>query len=158
VKSDQQVMPKLIRTNASHQDFQTLVVLLDHDLQIRDGAEHSFFAQFNRIDSLQHVVVAYVENEAIGCGAFKPYQGTAVEIKRMFVRPEYRGQRIAQHVLTELEAWASELGATSFVLETGLKQPEAIRLYQRCGYERIPNYGQYAGVENSVCMQKETAQ
>ncbi len=147
-------MHQVIRTNSSHKDFQSLVGLLDQDLQIRDGADHPFYAQFNKIDQLQHVVVVYAENEAVGCGAFKPYADRTVEIKRMYVRPEFRGQRIAQQILSELEAWASEVGAASCVLETGQKQPEAIRLYQRSGYERIPNYGQYVGIENSVCMQK----
>lgn len=147
-------MVQLIRTDSGNADFQALVRLLDQDLSVRDGDEHTYYAQFNKIDHLQHVVVAYVNGEAVGCGAFKPYADSTVEIKRMFVRPALRGQRIAQQVLTELEAWASELKFAGFVLETGKRQPEAIRLYQRCGYEIIPNYGQYAGLENSVCMQK----
>lgn len=147
-------MLQLIRTDSTNTDFQTLVRLLDQDLGERDGAEHAYYAQFNKIDHIQHVVVAYLNDEAVGCGAFKPYADSLVEIKRMFVRPALRGQRIAQQVLTELETWAAELNVSGFVLETGKRQPEAIRLYQRCGYEIIPNYGQYAGVENSVCMQK----
>lgn len=147
-------MTTLIRTDSAHQDFRELVALLDAELHVRDGADHSFYTQFNKIDNIQHVVVAYVNNKPAGCGAFKPYDETTVEIKRMFVLPEMRGQRIAEQVLNELESWAAEIGMTSCVLETGYKQPEAIRLYQRSGYERIPNYGQYIGVENSVCMQK----
>ncbi|WP_407524361.1 GNAT family N-acetyltransferase [Lacibacter sp. MH-610] len=57
--------------------------------------------------------------------------------------------------MLQLEQWAKEEGYSAAVLETGKKQPEAIRLYEKCGYSRIPNYGQYAGVENSVCMKKE---
>ncbi|MEO6589269.1 MAG: GNAT family N-acetyltransferase, partial [Pyrinomonadaceae bacterium] len=57
-------------------------------------------------------------------------------------------------ILAELENWAKELNFSECILETGLKQPEAIRLYQKSGYETILNYGQYAGVENSVCMKK----
>jgi GNAT superfamily N-acetyltransferase len=151
-------MLTLIRTNSSHQDFQSLVQLLDADLRVRDGDDHAYYAQFNKIDMIRNAVVAYIENQAVGCGAFKPFAENTVEVKRMFVRPEFRGQRIAETILTELETWASELGMTSCVLETGHKQPEAIRLYQRSGYERIPNYGQYAGVENSVCMQKHLAE
>lgn len=147
-------MVQLIRTDSTNADFQALVCLLDQDLSVRDGDEHAYYAQFNKIDHLQHVVVAYQNDEAVGCGAFKSYADNLVEIKRMFVRPALRGQRIAQQVLTELETWAAELKAAGFVLETGKRQPEAIRLYQRCGYEIISNYGQYAGVENSVCMQK----
>lgn len=145
---------KLIRTDSDNPDFQSLVVLLDRDLKIRDGDEHEFYAQYNKIDSIKKVVVAFIENEAVGCGAFKPYAENTAEIKRMFVKLEFRGQRIAQNILTELEAWASASGFTICVLETGFMQPEAIRLYERSGYERIPNYGQYAGIENSVCMQK----
>jgi putative acetyltransferase len=155
-EADSKIEPmiQLLRTDSGHQDFQLLVRLLDQDLQIRDGADHSFYAQFNKIDQLRNVIVAYAEDKAIGCGAFKPYAERTVEIKRMFVLPEFRGQRIAQQILSELEAWAKEDGACICILETGQKQPEAIRLYQRSGYERIPNYGQYAGVDNSVCMQK----
>ena len=72
----------------------------------------------------------------------------------MFVLPEYRGRGIASAVLSELEAWARELGYTRCILETGKKQPEAIRLYQKSGYTIIPNYGPYEQVENSVCMEK----
>lgn len=147
-------MLTIIRTDSSHQDFRDLVVLLDAELHVRDGSDHAFYAQFNKIDKLQHVLVAYLDDQPVGCGAFKPFNETTVEIKRMFVRPELRGQRIAEQVLSALEAWAGEIGMTSCVLETGFKQPEAIRLYERSGYERISNYGQYIGVENSVCMQK----
>ena len=148
-------MATLLRTDSSQPDFQALVRWLDDELHIRDGEDHAFYAQFNKIDLIRHVIVAYVDEVAVGCGAYKLYGQDGVEIKRMFVRPEFRGQRIAEQVLTELESWAREIGATSCILETGLKQPEAIRLYQRCGYERIPNYGQYEGIENSICLQKQ---
>jgi GNAT superfamily N-acetyltransferase len=72
----------------------------------------------------------------------------------MYVKPEFRGQRIAQDILSELEVWATAFGFTICILETGYQQPEAIRLYERCGYVRIPNYGQYIGIDNSLCMQK----
>ncbi len=144
----------LIRTNSDNSDFRQLVALLDADLQIRDGAEHSFYAQFNKIDKIREVVIAYENEKAIGCGAFKKYSADTAEIKRMFVRPENRGRGIAGKVLTELETWAKELNFSECILETGVKQPEAVRLYQKSGYEIIPSYGQYLNVENSVCMKK----
>jgi len=147
-------MTNLVRTNSDNSDFRELIILLDRDLQIRDGVEHSFYAQFNKIDKIREVVVAYENETAVGCGAFKEYSAGAAEIKRMFVRPENRGRGIAGKILTELETWAKELNFSECVLETGLKQPEAVRLYQKSGYEVIPNYGQYVGVENSVCMKK----
>jgi GNAT superfamily N-acetyltransferase len=151
-------MLRLARTTSENADFRALVQLLDQDLAERDGAEHGYYAQFNTIASLQHVVVAYQEETPVGCGAFKPFDANSVEVKRMFVQPAHRGQGVAQAVLAELEKWASELGYASCVLETGKRQPEAIRLYERSGYAPIPNYGQYVGIENSVCMQKHLGQ
>lgn len=145
---------KLIRTDSSDKNFRTLVVALDKDLAIRDGEEHSFFAQFNKIDHIKHVVVAYSGNDPVGCGAIKEYAVGTMEVKRMYVLPEKRGHGIASLVLRELEAWAKELNYTSCILETGYKQPEAISLYKRNLYNIIPNYGQYAGVESSVCFEK----
>lgn len=147
-------MLQLTRTTSENPDFRALVQLLDQDLAARDGAEHGFYAQYNTIAKLNHVVVAYLGGEPVGCGAFKPFDADSVEIKRMFVQPAHRGQGVAQGVLGELEQWADELGYASGVLETGKRQPEAIRLYERSGYGHIPNYGQYVGIENSVCMQK----
>ena len=144
-----------LRTNSSNQDFIHLVKLLDADLAIRDGTDHSFYAQYNKIDLIQHVVVAYDNNEAVGCGAFKNYDETSVEIKRMYVLSQHRNKGIAAAILQQLELWANEEGYQSTVLETGMKQPEAIRLYEKSGYIIIPNYGQYAGIENSVCMKKQ---
>lgn len=148
-------MLQLKRTNSTDADFIQLVQLLDADLAIRDGAEHAFYAQFNKVHMIQHVVIAYENNTAAGCGAFKPFDTDSVEIKRMYVLPAHRNKGIAAAVLQQLEQWAAEEGYVAAVLETGKKQPEAIRLYEKCGYSRIPNYGQYAGVENSVCMKKE---
>ena len=148
-------MAILKRTNSDDPDFQALVVLLDRDLAIRDGDEHDFYHQFNKITMIRHAVVSYINDTPVACGAFKEYESGTVEIKRMFTLPEHRGKKVAAEVLTALEHWAAELHYASCILETGKKQPEAIRLYERSGYTLIPNYGQYANVENSVCMKKE---
>ncbi|MFZ1683874.1 MAG: GNAT family N-acetyltransferase [Candidatus Zixiibacteriota bacterium] len=144
----------IVRTDSGNTDFRGLVVLLDQDLKIRDGDEHAFYATYNKIDYLKQVVVAYLNGVAVGCGAIKEFSSGVGEIKRMFVLPEYRGKGIAGKVLGELEKWGAEMGYSSCVLETGKKQPEAIRLYTKSGYSIIPNYGQYQGMENSVCMEK----
>lgn len=147
-------MIQLVRTHAENKDLLSLVAMLDAELRERDGEDHYFFAQFNKLAGIEGVVLAYDEETAVGCGAFKRHSETEAEIKRMFVRADYRGQRIAAKVLAELEAWAGESDYDACVLETGFKQPEAIALYGREGYEVIPNYGQYAEVEKSVCMRK----
>ena|SRR5882757_10817875 len=147
-------MSNLKRTDSDDPQFQALVKLLDKDLAIRDGAEHSFYDQFNKIDTIKHAIVYTLDGDAVGCGAFKEYDKDTVEIKRMFVTPALRGKGIAVAILNELEQWAATLNYTTCVLETGKKQPEAIRLYQKAGYTTIPNYGQYENIENSVCMKK----
>jgi GNAT superfamily N-acetyltransferase len=142
------------RTLSDNTDFQNLVLLLDEDLKIRDGDEHSFYAQFNKIEAIRNVIVCYIDNKPIACGAFKEYDKHKVEIKRMFVLPGYRGHGIGLSILKELELWAAALNYEACILETGKKQPEAIKLYQKAGYAIIKNYGQYENVENSVCMAK----
>jgi GNAT superfamily N-acetyltransferase len=148
-------MIKMIRTNSSNGDFIDLVQLLDADLAVRDGEEYSFYAQFNKIDMIRHVVVAYLGDRPVGCGAIKKYDEDTMEVKRMFVRPEERGRGVATQLLDELEHWAMELKYRRCVLETGKRQPEAIRLYEKNGYLIIPNFGQYEKVENSVCFEKK---
>lgn len=148
-------MLSFIRTESCNLDFINLVKLLDQELAIRDGEEHAFYAQFNKIAQIRNVVVAYLDDRPVGCGAFKPYEGTTVEIKRMYVAEIARGQKIASKILAELELWAMDLGFNSFILETGIRQPEAIGLYGSMGYVQIPNYGQYIDVGDSVCFLKE---
>ena len=148
-------MIEMIRTNSENEDFVELVRHLDAELAVRDGDEHAFYAKFNKIAKLKHVVLAYEDGKALGCGAIRALESGDMEIKRMYVPPERRSKGIATRVLMELENWARELSYARCVLETGLKQPEAIRLYEKNGYERIPNYGQYIDVENSVCFGKE---
>jgi putative acetyltransferase len=144
-----------IRTTSENPDFRKLVDQLDAELTHRDGTEHNFYAQFNALTAIHHVIVAYRENEAAGCGALKAFTSDTMEVKRMFVPAHLRGNRIASTVLRELEQWAVELGCNTCVLETGKRQPEAIALYEKNGYLGIPNYGQYAGVENSICFEKK---
>ncbi len=148
-------MLQLLRTNSDNKDFVYLVKLLDENLAKRDGDEHAFYHQFNKIANLKNVVLVYIDTIVTGCGAFKPYNEKIVEIKRMFVLPGARRKGIAAKILIELESWAAALHFNGCILETGLKQPEAIQLYEKSGYKKIENYGQYADVKNSVCMKKE---
>jgi putative acetyltransferase len=148
-------MIKIIRTDSDNPDFITLVKYLDADLAERDGSDHSFYSQFNTINKIKYAVVAFENDKPIACGAIKEYDPAIMEVKRMYTSPESRGKGTAAQVLNELEKWAAELYCKKCVLETGKRQPEAIGLYQKGGYKIIPNYGQYAGIENSVCFEKE---
>lgn len=144
---------KLLKTNSNHPDFQKLTQLFDEYLVEIDGDEKDFFAQYNQI-YIDNVIVCYEDEIAVGCGAFKEYEPTVAEIKRMFVLPEKRGKGIASTVLNALEIWAKENGFQDVILETSNQLTNAISLYQKSGYEVIPNYGQYIDVESSVCMKK----
>ena len=95
------------------------------------------------------------DGEPVACGAIRRHDDVAAEIKRMYVRPEARGRGLARVVLRELESTATNLGYRALVLETGLRQPEAIALYESHGYARIPNYGFYKESALSVCYRKE---
>ena len=147
-------MLKLVRTTNKDPQLQKLIKALDTDLAISDGDDHAFYTQYNGLEKIKHVILGFLENQAIACGAIKKYSNDCMEIKRMYVQPDYRGRAYAVSVLNELESWAKELGYTHCILETGLNQAAAIRLYQKAGYERIENYGQYAGVEKSLCFKK----
>ena len=144
---------KLLKTNSNHPDFQKLTRLFDDYLVEIDGDEKDFFAQYNQI-YIDNVIVCYEDDIAVGCGAFKEYEPTVAEIKRMFVLPEKRSKGIASTVLNALEIWAKENGFQHAILETSNQLTNAISLYQKSGFEVIPNYGQYIDVESSVCMKK----
>lgn len=147
-------MPHSIRIHSGHPDFIELVKQLDAELADRDGDQHDFYHQFNGIDDIKYAAVFYHLGTPIGCGAIKEFDNDSAEVKRMYVLPENRGKGVARVILRDLEEWAKELGFKKTILETGKGQPEAIALYEKSNYQSIPNYGQYAGVENSVCFQK----
>ena len=146
-------MITLKRATSDHPDFKKLTALFDEYLIDIDGDEKDFFAQYNQI-YLENVIVCYDNNEPAGCGAFKNHQNQTAEIKRMFVNPDHRKKGVANLVLSELEVWAKEIGCASCILETSFKLVNAIALYKKTGYEITENYGQYIGVESSVCMKK----
>lgn len=151
-------MIKTIRTSSENPDFIKLVALLDADLAIRDGEEHDFYHQFNKIDAIKHVIIAYENETPLGCGAIKEFDPYSMEVKRMYTLSDSRGKGIATLILNELEHWATELLYDRCILETGKKQPEAIALYTKSGFKLIANYGQYKGVENSLCFEKKLKQ
>ena len=146
---------ELLRTTSEHPHFRQMVNALDEDLSVRNGETQNLYHQYNKIDHINHAVVVYIENKPVGCGCFKRFDDETVEMKRMFVLREMRGKQLAAALLQELEKWAVAEGFTKAVLETGVRQVEAIRLYSVAGYLRTENYGQYIGMEDSLCYRKE---
>jgi putative acetyltransferase len=156
-ESDQPALniPMMIkRTDSNDPGFLSLINELDKDLWDRYEELQHIYSRYNKVPDLPTVVVAYENDQPVGCGCYKPFDDTSVEIKRMFVVPAKRGSGVAPAILNELHQWAKELGYTNAVLETGTKQHEAIRFYQREGYTITENYGQYTGMETSICMKK----
>jgi putative acetyltransferase len=148
-------MISIVRATSDCQDFTALVRELDAELCQRNGAAQTAYHRYNRIQSLDTVVVAYLDELPAGCGCFKAYDRAMVELKRIFVRPENRGKGISRLTLAGLERWARELGFSQAILETGVNQHEAIGLYQKSGYFRTANYGPYVGMADSICFKKE---
>ena len=148
-------MAEFVRTTSENTDFRNLIHALDEDLYLRNGEAQLQYRQYNQVDLIDHVVVVYFEEKPVGCGCYKRFDDTTVEMKRMFVLAEMRGKQLAAQMLQELEKWAVEEGNTAAVLETGYRQVEAIRLYTVAGYSLIANYGQYIGMKESICYRKE---
>lgn len=146
---------QIIKTNSSNPDFQNLIKKLDIYLAEQDGDDAPFFAALNTVDAIQHVLVAYINGKAVGCGAFKKQDESTIEIKRMFVDVSSRNLGVASSILNDLQLWAKQLNYTHCILETGKKMTEAINLYKKEGFTNIPNYGPYIGVEESVCFSKK---
>lgn len=134
--------------------FALLVKELDQYLATVDGEDHEFYDQYNKINKLQHIVLFYKNNEAVACGAMKPYNENTLELKRMWTNKTERQKGIASKILNELEKWGKELLYKKCILETGARQVEAIKFYKRNGYNLIPNFGQYSIIENSRCFEK----
>ena len=147
-------MVTIKRTNSDDPHFQDLIIALDKDLWVRYPEIQQDYEVLDKVKNIPTVVVAYVNALPVGCACFRPFDNNSVEIKRMFVHADQRGQGIAYNMLKELETWAISQGFSRAVLETGKRQPEAIALYQKSGYTFMDNYPPYEQMENSVCLQK----
>jgi GNAT superfamily N-acetyltransferase len=99
-------------------------------------------------------VVGRIGRSPVACGAIRPLKGDVAELKRLFVKVDFRGRGYAKDIVSELEHQARVRGYKTVRLETGIRQPEAISLYQSLGYRRIPNYGEYRDSGMSVCFEK----
>src|SRR3954451_16872816 len=102
-------------------------------------------------------LVAEVDGVPAGCGAWRVHGPGAVEVKRMYVEPAFRRLGLAQLLLGALESSAVEAGHGCVVLNSGDRQPEALALYERAGYERVPGYGVYADAPGAVFLGKDLA-
>ena len=148
-------MSGVLRTTSNNADFNKLVLILERELRERYGAIQDLYEPHNKVVGVNTAIIAYKNNLPVGCGCFKKYDNTTIEVKRMFVEASHRGEGISKLILNELESWAIELGYKRSILETGLRQPESIGLYEKAGYKQIANYEPYMEMVESVCFGKE---
>jgi GNAT superfamily N-acetyltransferase len=144
-------------TNGQDADFVSLCALLEESLEEAVGAtvQRSKYRRFNTLEKIRDAVVAYEDAEPVACGGFRQYEDGVAEIKRVFVKKEYRGRGISKRLMEMLERRALERGYKALILETnGLLVP-AVRLYEGLGYAVIENYGPYKEMKESLCMRKQ---
>ena len=145
---------EILHTDSKNIDFIKLIKLLDDDLNERYGELQKQYNKHNKVDYINDVIIIYKDEVPVACGAFKEHKIEAIELKRIFVTKENRRQGLSKLIISELEKLGRNKGYKYALLETGIKQYEAINLYRNTGYEIIENYEPYKGNANSVCMEK----
>ena len=142
------------RTNGKNKDFIENCRRLDADLDQRVGKEiqRSKYEKYNQLDKINEAIVVYENDVLVGAGSIRQYDEKNVELKRIYVVPSFRKKGIGTKLVSLLIAWGKELGYQRMLLETGEKLEESVALYKRLGFERIPNYGPYENMPESLCM------
>ncbi|MEU4475388.1 GNAT family N-acetyltransferase [Micromonospora sp. NPDC023888] len=132
-------------------EIAALVIAQQRELRAADGGlDGQVFVPHDDVRYL----AAVVHGRAVACGGLQALDADTGEIKRMYVRPAYRGRGIARQLLAALEECAFRQGHSMVCLETGTYLPAAIGLYTSSGYDQIPVYGEYVGNPYSVCFAK----
>lgn len=156
-------------------DFICLSSELDEflDIAIGGAGKRGKYQQFNHLDTMDYSMIAYVDGIPAGCGALREYvqeydigetdrmdhstnkKSKTIELKRVFVREEYRNRGIGSGILQHLIRYARTQEYQTVILETGEFLDASCQLYARFGFERITNYGAYADMPESLCMAKK---
>lgn len=146
-----------VYTNGKNKDFILLCRMLDDFLNEAVGGEkqREHYVQYNTLEDIHDVILIYDGKIPVACAGFKEYTKDAAEVKRVFVRQEYRGKGLSKQLMRALEEKARNKGYKSLVLETGAPLTAAAALYKKIGYQIIDNYGPYKSMEESVCMRKD---
>ena len=146
------------RTTLDEAVAKRLIGALNAELEERypeEGANH-FRLDGDEVEGDRGVfLVAYLDDEPVGCGALRRLDEQDAEIKRMYVDPGTRGSGVGRRLLGELVARARRLGATCVVLETGTRQVEALGLYASAGFHEVPRFGEYENSPLSRCFARE---
>lgn len=152
-----QIKVRIEQVENENKDFIFLCGKLDEYLNQAIGGEskREKYKKFNHLDTMDYVVVIYDGKTPAGCGALRKYSEKEIEVKRVFVREEYRGRHIGDRILKNLISQAKEMGFQRMLLETGAFLQASVHLYSKYGFEKIENYGAYKDMEESLCMALE---
>ena len=144
-------------TDGNNKEFQSFYQKTEeYYSKIVGGLENSKgCVPYNLSDKIEVVLLAYDGNNAVACAGLKRYSDTDVEIKRVWVEPEYRGKHIARDMMGKIEDKAREFGYKRTILQTREIMKDAVGLYERIGYSRIENYPPYDTLLGAICMAKE---
>lgn len=156
---------EFVRTDGKNKDFIENCRLLDMDLDRRVGKQikRDKYSEYNKLDDIKEAIVIYEDGKPVGGGAIRRYSDVkkdgseekTVELKRVFVCPDYQGRGIGTKLVSLLMEWAEELGYERMLLETGELLTESCAVYRKLGFEVIANYGPYADMPESLCMAKK---
>lgn len=143
--------------NPSDEKVAAIIEELSINLYLRFGSDgKNSFTDWEYNNSKFVFVIANLDNQIVGCGAIRPISDTIGEVKRMYSK--FPGKKIGQSILAFLEDKAKEIGYTDLILETRVKNQEAIQFYQKQGYKTIPNYGKYIDRPEAICLGKSLNQ
>lgn len=145
----------LRQLTTDHADAHTLLSAFNADMWERYPEERHQLPTTTRLSADLIFIVAYHDERPVGCGGYRPIDAQTVEIKRMYTTVEARGNGVATAILTQLERWAVERGFSTVILETAIRQPAAMRLYERCGYMQRDCAGYIPPNPLSRCYEKQ---
>ena len=150
---------EIVYSNGESADFIALCKLLDLNLDeiVGGSIQREKYNQYNRLNEIKDVVLIYIDKVPAACGSFRRYEDYIAEIKRIFVRKEFRGQGLSKIIIKELERKAVKAGYEKLYLETGELLVASMHLYKSIGFQIIDNYGPYTNMKESICMEKVIA-
>ena len=145
---------EFIWTDGNNQDFQRFYFKTEeYYSKIVGGKKNrTGFIPYNLSESISDVLIAYADGKAVGCAGLKRYSDQDVEIKRVWVEPDWRGKHIATGLMDQIEAKARQVGFKRAILQTRPLMPDAVGLYESRGYVLIENYPPYDKLEGAICM------
>ena len=146
-----------IWTDGADEDFQTFYLKTEEYYSRIVGGEDNRrgFIPYNISDSISDVLIAYSDGKAVACAGLKRYSDEDVEVKRVWVEPDFRRLHIARDMMDRLEEKAYEMGYKRLILQTRPIMEDAVGLYENLGYSQIENYPPYDKLDGAICMKKE---